>query len=302
MLQIQHLTKTYADGTAALRGLNLSAGRGIFGLLGPNGAGKSSLLRTIATLQQPDSGSIRFADVDVLKDPHQLRRQLGYLPQEFGVYPYMSCRALLEHMAVLKGLIDKPSRQQQIEALLAQTNLTAVADKAVAHFSGGMRQRFGIAQALLGDPKLLILDEPSAGLDPEERQQLHNLLAEISRDRLVLLSSHIVDDIEQLCRQVAIMLRGQIVLQGDTTALVAPLQDQIWVYQGELAGLPPQTQLLQRSYLRGVPQQRFYAPYCPGEGFSAVTASLQDRYFLTLAATPTQQDEPEPALPQEQNR
>jgi ABC-2 type transport system ATP-binding protein len=302
MLQIQHLTKTYADGTAALRGLNLSAGRGIFGLLGPNGAGKSTLLRTIATLQQPDSGSIRFADVDVLKDPQQLRRQLGYLPQEFGVYPYMSCRALLEHMAVLKGLTDKPSRQQQIEALLAQTNLTAVADKAVAHFSGGMRQRFGIAQALLGDPKLLILDEPSAGLDPEERQQLHNLLAEISRDRLVLLSSHIVDDIEQLCRQVAIMLRGQIVLQGDTTALVAPLQDQIWVYQGELASLPPQTQLLQRSYLRGVPQQRFYAPYCPGEGFSAVTASLQDRYFLTLAATPTQQDEPEPALPQEQNR
>jgi ABC-2 type transport system ATP-binding protein len=302
MLQIQHLTKTYADGTAALRGLNLSAGRGIFGLLGPNGAGKSTLLRTIATLQQPDSGSIRFADVDVLKDPQQLRRQLGYLPQEFGVYPYMSCRALLEHMAVLKGLTDKPGRQQQIEALLAQTNLTAVADKAVAHFSGGMRQRFGIAQALLGDPKLLILDEPSAGLDPEERQQLHNLLAEISRDRLVLLSSHIVDDIEQLCRQVAIMLRGQIVLQGDTTALVAPLQDQIWVYQGELASLPPQTQLLQRSYLRGVPQQRFYAPYCPGEGFSAETASLQDRYFLTLAATPTQQDEPEPALPQEQNR
>ncbi|MBU2223779.1 MAG: ABC transporter ATP-binding protein [Gammaproteobacteria bacterium] len=302
MLQIQHLTKTYADGTAALRGLNLSAGRGIFGLLGPNGAGKSTLLRTIATLQQPDSGSIRFADVDVLKDPQQLRRQLGYLPQEFGVYPCMSCRALLEHMAVLKGLTDKPSRQQQIEALLAQTNLTAVADKAVAHFSGGMRQRFGIAQALLGDPKLLILDEPSAGLDPEERQQLHNLLAEISRDRLVLLSSHIVDDIEQLCRQVAIMLRGQIVLQGDTTALVAPLQDQIWVYQGELASLPPQTQLLQRSYLRGVPQQRFYAPYCPGEGFSAETASLQDRYFLTLAATPTQLDEPELALPQEQNR
>ncbi|MBU1438610.1 MAG: ABC transporter ATP-binding protein [Gammaproteobacteria bacterium] len=302
MLQIQHLTKTYADGTAALRGLNLSAGRGIFGLLGPNGAGKSTLLRTIATLQQPDSGSIRFADVDVQKDPQQLRRQLGYLPQEFGVYPCMSCRALLEHMAVLKGLTDKPSRQQQIEALLAQTNLTAVADKAVAHFSGGMRQRFGIAQALLGDPKLLILDEPSAGLDPEERQQLHNLLAEISRDRLVLLSSHIVDDIEQLCRQVAIMLRGQIVLQGDTTALVAPLQDQIWVYQGELASLPPQTQLLQRSYLRGVPQQRFYAPYCPGEGFSAETASLQDRYFLTLAATPTQLDEPELALPQEQNR
>lgn len=285
MLQIQQLTKTYPDGTAALRGLNLHAGQGMFGLLGPNGAGKSSLLRTIATLQQADSGNIQFEDVDVLKNPQQLRRQLGYLPQEFGVYPYISCRSLLEHMAVLKGLVHKSSRQQQIEALLAQTNLTAVADKAVAHFSGGMRQRFGIAQALLGDPKLLILDEPSAGLDPEERQQLHNLLAEISRDRLVLLSSHIVDDIEQLCRQVAIILRGQIILQGDTTAMIAPLQGQIWAYQGELATLPPQTQLLQRSYLRGVPQQRFHAPSCPGEGFSAVTASLQDRYFLTLAAT-----------------
>lgn len=291
MLHINQLNKTYPDGTAALRGLDLNASCGIFGLLGPNGAGKSSLMRTIATLQQPDSGQISFNGVDVLQQPQQLRRQLGYLPQEFGVYPHLSCRALLEHIAVLKGLTDRRPRQQQIDELLALTNLSKVAHKAVANFSGGMRQRFGIAQALLGDPKLLILDEPSAGLDPVERQQLHNLLAEISRDRLVLLSSHIVDDIEQLCQQVAIMLHGQIVLQGDTTALIAPLHGQIWSYSGEPGRLPPQTQLLQQSYLRGVPQLRLYAAACPGEGFSAATASLQDCYFLTLAAASAQQEQ-----------
>jgi ABC-2 type transport system ATP-binding protein len=290
MLHINQLHKTYPDGTAALRGLNLNASCGIFGLLGPNGAGKSSLMRTIATLQQPDSGQISFNGVDVLQQPQQLRRQLGYLPQEFGVYPHLSCRALLEHIAVLKGLTDRRLRQQQIDELLMKTNLTKVANKAVANFSGGMRQRFGIAQSLLGDPKLLILDEPSAGLDPQERQQLHNLLAQISRDRLVLLSSHIVDDIEQLCRQVAIMLHGQIVLQGDTTALIAPMQGQIWSYSGEPGRLPAQTQLLQHSYLRGVPQLRLYAAACPGEGFSAATASLQDCYFLTLAATSAPQE------------
>lgn len=290
MLQIQQLNKTYPDGTVALRDLKLHASHGIFGLLGPNGAGKSSLLRTIATLQQPDSGHIHFNGLDVLQQPQQLRCQLGYLPQEFGVYPHLSCFALLEHIAVLKGLTHKTSRQQQITELLALTNLTKVAFKTVAHFSGGMRQRFGIAQALLGDPKLLILDEPSAGLDPLERQQLHNLLAQISRDRLVLLSSHIVDDIEQLCSQVAIMQQGQMVLQGDTEALITPLQGKIWMYQGELPALPAdalplKAQLLQQSYLRGVPQHRVYADLCPGDGFSAVTASLQDCYFLTLAAS-----------------
>lgn len=284
MLQIQQLNKTYPDGTLALHDLNLCASHGIFGLLGPNGAGKSSLMRTIATLQQPDSGQVHFNGLDILKEPQQLRCQLGYLPQEFGVYPHLSCRALLEHIAVLKGLTHKASRHQQITELLALTNLTKVAHKTVANFSGGMRQRFGIAQALLGDPKLLILDEPSAGLDPLERQQLHNLLAQISRDRLVLLSSHIVDDIEQLCVQVALMHQGHIVLQGDTTALIRPLQGHIWLYSGELPLLPPKVQLLQQSYLRGVPQHRLYAEVCPGHGFSAATASLQDCYFLNLAA------------------
>ncbi|MCT6700394.1 ABC transporter ATP-binding protein [Rheinheimera sp. 4Y26] len=289
MLHIEQLNKTYPDGTMALRGLNLRAGRGIFGLLGPNGAGKSSLLRTIATLQQPDSGQIHFNALDVLQQPQQLRCQLGYLPQEFGVYPHLSCLVLLEHIAVLKGLTDKTTRQQQITELLELTNLTKVAHKTVANFSGGMRQRFGIAQALLGDPKLLILDEPSAGLDPLERQQLHNLLAQISSDRLVLLSSHIVDDIEQLCAEVAIMQQGQILLQGDTDALITPLWGKIWLYQGELPALSPKIQLLQQSYLRGVPQHRVYADLCPGDGFSAATASLQDRYFLTLAVAPTQE-------------
>ena len=284
MLQIQQLSKTYADGTQALRQLTLTADRGLFGLLGPNGAGKSSLLRTIATLQSADSGTLLFDGIDVQQEPERLRRQLGYLPQEFGVYPHLSCQALLEHIAVLKGLHQATARREQIAQLLALTNLSAVAGKTVAHFSGGMRQRFGIAQALLGDPKLLILDEPSAGLDPQERAQLHNVLCEISRDRLVLLSSHIVDDIEQLCSQVAIMQRGDIVLQDETAALIAPLQGHIWCYNGELPAVAATVQLLQQSYFRGVPQQRLYALHCPGAGFKPVTASLQDCYFLTLAA------------------
>ena len=299
MLQIQQLYKTYPDGTAALRGLHLQAGCGMVGLLGPNGAGKSTLLRTIATLQPADSGDIWFDGIDVRQQPQLLRSRLGYLPQEFGVYPQMSCRVLLEHIAVLKGLSHKARRQQQITELLALTHLTQVADKTVAQFSGGMRQRFGIAQALLGNPTLLILDEPSAGLDPLERQQLHNLLALISQDRLVLLSSHIVDDIEQLCSQVAIMQQGQIVLQGDTTALINPLQGNIWLYQGDLPPLTAAHQLLQSSYLRGVPQHRLYAESCPGAGFTPATASLQDCYFLTLAASQPQSF-PMPDTTQEQ--
>jgi len=283
MLQIQQLSKTYADGTQALRQLTLTADRGLFGLLGPNGAGKSSLLRTIATLQSADNGTLLFDGIDVQQEPERLRRQLGYLPQEFGVYPHLSCQALLEHIAVLKGLHQATARREQIAQLLALTNLSAVADKTVAHFSGGMRQRFGIAQALLGDPKLLILDEPSAGLDPQERAQLHNVLCEISRDRLVLLSSHIVDDIEQLCPQVAILLQGQIVLQGDTQDLITPLTGQIWQAYGAAVALPPQAQLLQRSYQRGIPLLRVFASQCPGTDFQPVEATLQDRYFLALA-------------------
>lgn len=289
-LAITKLCKTYPDGTIALDNLSLRAGGGLFGLLGPNGAGKSSLLRTIATLQQADSGSIQFAGIDVLQQPLQLRSQLGYLPQEFGVYPQMSCRALLEHIAILKGLTVAKQRQQQINQLLALTNLSQVAHKAVAQFSGGMRQRFGITQALLGDPKLLILDEPSAGLDPQERSQLHNVLAEVSQSRLVILSSHLVDDIEQLCPQVAMMLAGRIVKQGDTTDLIAPLQGMIWQLAAPAGTvLPARTVLLQHSYLRGESQLRVYAPHCPGPAFVAVPATLADAYLLQVAPQPIPQ-------------
>jgi len=282
MLEIHQLNKTYADGTCALKQLNFNAGPGIVGLLGPNGAGKSTLLRTIASLQSADSGEIYFDQLNVRQQPSLLRAQLGYLPQEFGIYPHLSCRALLEHIAILKGLTDRSSRQQQIEQLLAQTNLTQAGDKKVAHFSGGMRQRFGIAQALLGAPKLLILDEPAAGLDPQERQQLHNLLAEISTTCLVLLSSHLVDDIEQICPQVAIMLAGRILLNGPTQQLIDPLAGQVWLHSGALLALPAGCLLLQRSFLRGVEQHRVFAKQCPGVNFMAVPPTLQDCYYLTL--------------------
>lgn len=281
MLQIKALCKTYPDGTTALQQLNLTAEHGMFGLLGPNGAGKSSLLRTIATLQQPDSGELQFDGIDLQQQPTELRRQLGYLPQQFGVYPHMSCRALLEHMAILKGVVHKASRQQQINQLLELTNLTAFADKAVAHFSGGMRQRFGIAQALLGDPALIILDEPTAGLDPEERQRLHNLLVGVSKNRLVLLSTHIVEDIEQLCSQVAILQAGRILVQGDTEALIQPLQGKVWQAYGEDSVLPASATLLSSTYQRGVLLQRFYHENPPPQ-FQSAVASLQDRYFLQL--------------------
>lgn len=306
MLAIHNLSKTYADGTVALRQLNLNASQGMFGLLGPNGAGKSSLLRTIASLQPADQGEIRFRDIDVLDDPVRLRRQLGYLPQSFGVYPHMSCYALLEHIAVLKGVLHTAQRRAQIASLLALTNLTEVAHKTVAHFSGGMRQRFGIAQALLGEPSLIILDEPTAGLDPEERQRLHRLLVEISLTRLVVFSTHIVEDIEQLCQQVAILLSGRIALQGDTESLIQPLHGKIWQEcwqerwqehlqehrqerggnRGVSTALPDHCVLLNSVYMRGQPVRRIYvgdAGAAPVAGFQAVAASLQDRYFLALA-------------------
>ncbi len=285
MLSMREISKTYADGTMALRSLNLSAEQGMLGLLGPNGAGKSSLLRTIATLQSADGGSFQFGAVDGFAQPLQIRRQLGYLPQSFGVYPHMSCFALLDHLAVLKGVMNKQARREQIAALLELTNLSAVAHKAVAHFSGGMRQRFGIAQALLGDPALIILDEPTAGLDPEERQRLHQLLVEMSRTRLVLLSTHIVEDIEQLCQQVAILLAGEIVVQADTECLVLPLCGKVWQDQQCHDNLPPQALVLSASYVRGQAVRRVYLPdTVDGNalGLLPVTATLQDRYFFEL--------------------
>ena len=280
MLTINHLSVTYPDGTKALQDISLQLPAGMVGLLGPNGAGKSTLMRTLATLQQPDSGQISFDGIDIAARPDDLRQQLGYLPQYFGVYPHMSCIALLQHMAVLKGIHDKTEQQRQIESLLELTNLTAVAKKTVASFSGGMRQRFGIAQALLGNPKLLIMDEPTAGLDPAERERLHALLVSISQQKLILLSTHIVEDIENLCPYVALINQGRIVASGAVQSLIAPLQSRVW----QSASRPEDdSSILSSSYRYGLPIYRLLSEQKPRADAVEVNATLQDRYFFELS-------------------
>lgn len=281
MLKITDLQKSYQGSVTALDGLSLEIGPGMFGLLGPNGAGKSTLMRTLATLQLPDSGSIVFDDKDVLHDPLALRQRLGYLPQSFGAYPYIGCRALLFHMARLKGLPNNSETASQIDRLMNLTNLSVHATRPVTAFSGGMRQRFGVAQALLGDPALIILDEPTAGLDPEERLRLYNLLSKLSRDRVVLLSTHIVDDVEQLCEEVAIIIAGRIATRGRTEGLVADLVGQIW-QGGDAASEISDAVLLNSAFLRGARQFRYHCASRPGPSFEPVQPSLQDRYFLEL--------------------
>jgi ABC-type multidrug transport system ATPase subunit len=228
MLTLFGVTHVYGDGTRALDNVNLTIPKGMFGLLGPNGAGKSTLMRSIATLQSPSEGSIRFGDIDVIRQPAQLRATLGYLPQDFGVYPRVSAQDLLEHLAVLKGFSRAGLRRSQVESLLKQVNLWSVRNKPVSGFSGGMRQRFGIAQALIGNPSLIIVDEPTAGLDPEERNRFNNLLAEIGENVVVILSTHIVDDVTDLCSRMAIISEGRIVLEGSPLELTARLQGRIW--------------------------------------------------------------------------
>lgn len=280
MLTIHQLSLTYTDGKQALRDINLQLPSGMVGLLGPNGAGKSSLMRTLACLQTPDKGAIQFGNIDVLKDPMALRQQLGYLPQYFGVYPNMSCYALLQHMAILKGINDKAELKKQISALLELTNLASVANKSVATFSGGMRQRFGIAQALLGDPSLLIMDEPTAGLDPAERQRLHALLVSISQDKLILLSTHIVEDVENLCPFVALINEGQIVESGAVQNLLTHLQGRVW----QSSVRPSEAHhILSESYRFGLPLYRIMANQQPCAEAVLVEANLQDRYFYELS-------------------
>ncbi|MDX1539157.1 ABC transporter ATP-binding protein [Arsukibacterium sp.] len=280
MLTIRQLSVTYADGTRALRDINLQLPTGMVGLLGPNGAGKSTLMRALACLQPPDQGQIQFAGINVLQQPQVLRQQLGYLPQYFGVYPHMSCYALLRHMAILKGINQKAEQQQQIDALLQLTNLSAVANKSVATFSGGMRQRFGIAQALLGNPRLLIMDEPTAGLDPAERERLHTLLVSISKDKLILLSTHIVEDIENLCPFVALINDGQIIESGAVQSLLTPLQGQVWQSPVRPAD---NSSVLSASYRFGLPLYRLFSRKQPCAEAVPVTANLQDRYFFELS-------------------
>lgn len=280
MLKLTQINKTYSDGTRALKDVTLTIPSGMVGLLGPNGAGKSSLMRTLACLQQPDMGSIIFDGLDILADPHALRLQLGYLPQSFGVYPNMSCRALLQHIAVLKG-VDQGSSKDQIETLLELVNLSAVAHKNVVNFSGGMRQRFGIAQALLGDPKLIIMDEPTAGLDPMERESLNKLLVDISEKRLVLLSTHIVEDVENLCHHVAIINQGSVIESGNVQQLLKPLENKVWQVN-MLSDDFPEKQILSKSYRYGKSSYRVYSENKPSDNAIQVTITLQDKYFYQL--------------------
>lgn len=284
MLTIQGLNKTYDNGVHALKGVDLTIPTGMFGLLGPNGAGKSSLMRTIATLQQPDSGSIIFDGIDVLKDPQALRQRLGYLPQDFGVYPRINAYDLLDHLAVLKGLNNKKERKEVVEGLLAHTNLFQHRNKAVSGYSGGMRQRFGIAQALLGDPDLIIVDEPTAGLDPEERNRFHNLLVSLGEKKAVILSTHIVEDVSELCPQMAVLGAGQILLEGNPIELTNKLNGQIWrktVSLAEVEEVENNHAVISKRLLAGQTVLHVLAQDAP-EGFEATPANLEDVYFSTI--------------------
>lgn len=291
MLTIRDLSKTYANGVTALRNVSLDVPTGMFGLLGPNGAGKSTLMRTIATLQDPDSGSIRLGEIDVLADKDAARRQLGYLPQEFGVYPKEPAITMLDHFAVLKGIVDAKQRRDVVEALLKQVNLSEVRGHKLGGFSGGMRQRFGIAQALLGDPKLIIVDEPTAGLDPEERNRFLNLLAEIGENVVVILSTHIVEDVTDLCQNMAIISRGEVLLSGQPHEALASLDGRVWrkqVVKAELAQLQTLHTVLSSRLIAGQPVIHVLADSSPGAGFEAIAPNLEDVYFGKLRAQAAQ--------------
>jgi len=287
MLSIKQLNKTYDNGVKAINNVTLEIGHGMFGLLGPNGAGKSSLMRTIATLQDPDSGSIHFDGLDVLAQPQALRRQLGYLPQDFGVYPKVTAEVLLNHFAVLKGLTARGERKEAVEALLQQTNLWEARKRNLGTYSGGMRQRFGIAQALLGAPRLVIVDEPTAGLDPEERNRFHNLLARIGEQVVVILSTHIVEDVTDLCPQMAVIVKGQVLVQGEPQAAIDTLRDKVWrrtVSAEALPGYQERLNVLRTRLVGGKPQIHVYADSQPDDGFIAVEPNLEDVYFLHVRA------------------
>jgi ABC-type multidrug transport system ATPase subunit len=289
MLKINQVSKTYANGVHALNKVDLQINKGLFGLLGPNGAGKSSLMRTIATLQQPDSGSITFDGIDVVNQPNELRKRLGYLPQDFGVYPRISAYDLLDHLAILKGIENKAQRKEAVEGLLAHTNLFDQRKRAVSGFSGGMRQRFGIAQALLGDPDLLIVDEPTAGLDPEERNRFHNLLVSLGRDKVIILSTHIVDDVSELCEDMAVLGQGQILLQGNPVAVTQSLQGKIWrkiVDPYEVNEIADDIAVLSTRLFAGRTVMHVVSDSQP-EGFEQCGATLEDVYFKTLLKSPS---------------
>jgi ABC-type multidrug transport system ATPase subunit len=289
-LTITGLSKTYANGVRALNNVSLTIGNNMFGLLGPNGAGKSTLMRTVATLQDPDCGSIQLDGLNVLAQKNEVRKILGYLPQEFGVYPKLSALDMLNHLAVLKGVTAAGERKEMVEALLQQTNLWDVRKKALSTYSGGMKQRFGIAQALLANPRLIIVDEPTAGLDPAERNRFLNLLASIGRDMTVILSTHIVDDVRELCSRMAIIAGGEVLLEGVPSETLAAVEGQIWsrvaATDEELRALEAGHHVISTRLVAGQHEVRVFAPSSPGEGFRAVGAELADVYFLQLSPRP----------------
>jgi len=285
-LVIEGLSKTYPNGVQALKNVSLTIGNNMFGLLGPNGAGKSTLMRTIATLQEPDSGTIMLDNINVLTEKNAVRQTLGYLPQEFGVYPKMSALDMLMHLAVMKGITNAGERKAIVEALLNQTNLWTFRKKALSTYSGGMKQRFGIAQALLGKPKLIIVDEPTAGLDPAERNRFLNLLSSIGRDVTVILSTHIVEDVRELCPRMAIIAAGELLLEGSPHESLAALEGKIWskmvTTDDELRALEAELKIISSHLVSGQHEIRVYADASPGDGFRLVESGLEDVYFLNL--------------------
>lgn len=284
-LIIKNLSKTYGNGVHALKGIDLNIGTGMFGLLGPNGAGKSSLMRTIATLQEPDTGSITFGDLNVLTEKDAVRRILGYLPQEFGVYPKVPADVLLDHLAVLKGISNRKERKALVEALLHKTNLWEARKKNLGGYSGGMKQRFGIAQALLSDPKLIIVDEPTAGLDPAERNRFLNLLSELGENTVVILSTHIVEDVKELCTDMAIINKGEVVLKGNPLQTIESIQGKVWTKTIDKADLEQYKQdyvVISERLIAGKPEIHVYADSRPDSSFSDVQADLEDVYFSKI--------------------
>ena len=298
-LKIEGVSKTYPNGVHALRDVTLTIPPGMFGLLGPNGAGKSTLMRMIATLQEPDAGSIRLGELDVVRQKDEVRRTLGYLPQEFGVYPKVSAEELLDHFALLKGIAERRARREVVEALLRQTNLWEVRRQKLGGYSGGMKQRCGVAVALLGNPKLLIVDEPTAGLDPAERVRFLNLLAELGENSVVLLSTHIVEDVSELCTRMAIIDRGEILLEAEPLRAMGDLRGRIWrrvMPKAELAALEREHAVISTKLLGGRTVARVYGDSAPGPGFEVDEPDLEDVYFSAMAGRIGRRRE-QPAFP-----
>lgn len=285
ILKIENLTKTYPNGVKALDNVNIEITNGMFGLLGPNGAGKSSLMRTLATLQEADGGSVMLNDIDVFKNPTELRKTLGYLPQEFGVYPKITAEQLLDHVAVLKGITNSKERKEIVNYLLNKVNLFDKKSQSVKGFSGGMKQRIGIAQALIGKPQLIIVDEPTAGLDPGERNRFHNLLADVGQEVIIILSTHIVDDVRELCSNMAIMNLGKIVYQGSPITVIDDLRGKVWqksIERNEVTEYKNNFNVISDKMVAGKPIIHVYADTNPGSGFENVEPNLEDVFFTKV--------------------